>query len=834
MAEKDFEEQAQRLREMRDIYAEEESGVEEAREVIGIVPGAPGVRPPGGARPGEERAHRESLREVRRQLEGLTKEIGELKEVVSELRKQLGGVSDTFRGFQAKVDSAGTEVKETLEQAFEGVGEKTESFTSRVEKAQKDLGRGVKGLNVELKRITSGLKGELGNAFQVVQRGVDLFGRTLHVLLGEGGRYGEISRSSRASRVYGLSAVGGYGFVEVPWTARQVSREVVRLGLAHVFGPFGEYVEEIGGWLISVVKGRVRGKEETIGPVVRKKGVEALLVKDGEIIQERQAKIYADKLYIEAKTVEGLKGKAGLVGGILGGMGLFRLLRILSGVGLVVGAGLGFYTGFRKEGIGLGIARGLGALGGGLAGAKLGALIGSAVLPGIGAVIGTLLGGLAGILGGEKIGDAVYSGMKKLVKDRVWIEQLQKAFVTAIVTAITYLRDVVEVIGKGLKVVGGKVSEGVRKGGAVLKEIGEWIGEKLGFIARKVEAGTLDMIKASQVVSKVAGDIGGMSAGMYQFIKDVQLKFLREYGYEKEFEGVRFGTREWERRWKEVAQKYGEEFARAQHEFALREYFVPGARVARRFGIDVEKSRAIQEMVFARAVQHGVKGFERVLRNAFAGMTVEQIQALLPEQVVQMVYGHLIENVDQYWRRSSPKVREAVRRRLNEELRILLALIEQEKVYKKVTTEAKEVYEGLREQREIIERYSILGSLVRQERWQDLVAKETQGIYEGLREYRDILEGAIQDVFGAVKAQVSDLALESMQEEMMRRLVGVDVRRELEVLSGISDTLEKVLTPIMGEVGGRGKVILSGGEPLRNVPLFVDDLGIVMLQLGLV
>jgi hypothetical protein len=38
----------------------------------------------------------------------------------------------------------------------------------------------------------------------------------------------------------------------------------------------------------------------------------------------------------------------------------------------------------------------------------------------------------------------------------------------------------------------------------------------------------------------------------------------------------------------------------------------------------------------------------------------------------------------------------------------------------------------------------------------------------------------------------------------------------------------------MGEPGGRGKVILSGGEPLRNVPLFIDDLGIVMLQLGLV
>jgi hypothetical protein len=96
------------------------------------------------------------------------------------------------------------------------------------------------------------------------------------------------------------------------------------------------------------------------------------------------------------------------------------------------------------------------------------------------------------------------------------------------------------------------------------------------------------------------------------------------------------------------------------------------------------------------------------------------------------------------------------------------------------------------------------------------------------------LEGAIQNVFGVVKAQVSDLALENMQEEARRRLIGVDVKRELEVLSGISETLEKVLAPVIGEAGGRGKVILSGGEPLRNVPLFVDDLGIVMLQLGLV
>jgi hypothetical protein len=47
--------------------------------------------------------------------------------------------------------------------------------------------------------------------------------------------------------------------------------------------------------------------------------------------------------------------------------------------------------------------------------------------------------------------------------------------------------------------------------------------------------------------------------------------------------------------------------------------------------------------------------------------------------------------------------------------------------------------------------------------------------------------------------------------------------------------LEKVLAPMM-ERGGGGvrKVVMPGGDAFSKVPLFPEDLGLVMMMLGLV
>jgi hypothetical protein len=561
------------------------------------------------------------------------------------------------------------------------------------------------------------------------------------------------------------------------------------------------------------------------------RGVSKFSLSDVELVQERNAKIYADKLHIEAKSVSGVGGGGSILdmlpgGGLLGRFGRFG--RWAGRIGLGVGVGLAFLSGVQEGGLGKGIFRGLGVLGGGIGGAKLGALIGTAVAPGIGTAIGSLLGGALGMLGGEKIADAVYSGMKRLIKDKDWVESLGKGFVGVVDRIGNFLKSIVEGVKSGISVVGGVAG---KAWGWLKEKIGDL---DLGVVARIFEVGearAAELPKAAGVIAHVKGDPGGMSAGMYQFTKDAQLRFLREYGFMKEFEGARFGTPEWRRRWQEVASKYGERFARAQQEFAVKEYFAPGAAVAEQFGINVKGSRALQEMIFARTIQHGVKGFRNVLRNVFRGMTPEQVRAMSSQEVVTKVYDHLIANVDRYWAKSSPNVREGVRKRLIKEKELLLAIEKQKKEVKKqegmqkgTTQETGNLYEGMKKQSQMLSGDVILGELSEKKRLYGLTMGGVEGLYQ-------------DDIYGLGKWGVGiiDSDVEREQEEVKRRVIGFDVRKEMDVFSSVKDGLEKVLSDVVGKAGGGAqRVIMSGGDAFSKVPLFPEDVGLVMMMLGLV
>jgi len=548
------------------------------------------------------------------------------------------------------------------------------------------------------------------------------------------------------------------------------------------------------------------------GRVQEKVGVGAgflqgsLVLKEGEIVQERGAEIYAEKLFIRTGGIGELgRGLRDLFGGIFLGRGMGRVGRILQVVfrrlvplALFAGAGYEVYRGMKGGDVVGGVVRGGGLVGGGL--------LGGAIAGPVGAIIGAFLGDL--------LADAVYKGMKKLVKDSEWVRSLRESFTSAIGWFGSILSTFVGLVKKGIETVGkgvGEVKKGVR--GVVeksVKAIGEqaaevgrkvtelggrtidalrWMGEQLGIVARIAEAGTSDMVKASQVVSKTVGDIGGMSLGMYQFTRDAVQKFLKEYGYEEEFAGVRFGTVEFERKWKEVAQRYGEEFARAQHEFAVRRYLLPGLRVAERFGIDARRSRALQEMVFARVVQHGVRGWERVLENVFGKMSREVVQAMSPEEVVDSVYQHLIENVERYWRRSSERVRRGVRERLIREREVLM--------------------EMGRAERRIVEG-ELLGARV----------AEMQEVRRGLERGRVVDAGFMQE-----------------QEARRKRIVEVEVEREETLFRRIGEEMKGVLGKVgevVGKMSAQRPVMLSGGEAFARVSLTVEDMAVLLLQMGLV
>jgi len=309
--------------------------------------------------------------------------------------------------------------------------------------------------------------------------------------------------------------------------------------------------------------------------------------------------------------------------------------------------------------------------------------------------------------------------------------------------------------------------------------------DAFGFVSRVFEVGdayAADLTKAASVVGYTPGDPGGMSFGMYQLSDPKMIeKFLKQYGYWEEFKGIPLKSEAGKRKWQELAKREGVKFARAQQEFVMKEYYAPGAVIAKRYGIDVNRSKALREMVIARTVQQGTTRFDRVLRNAFRGMTPEQLKAMLPEEIITRVYDHLIANVDKYWASSAPKVREGVRKRLIKEKELLLAIEKQKKGVQGQVDKSKQVS------------YPVEDGIV---------------IDDGLLTY---------------------------QQEVARRVIAFDVRKEMDVFSSVKDGLEKVLSTVVGKVGGgTQRLVMSGGDAFSKVTLFPEDMGLVMMMLGLV
>jgi len=147
----------------------------------------------------------------------------------------------------------------------------------------------------------------------------------------------------------------------------------------------------------------------------------------------------------------------------------------------------------------------------------------------------------------------------------------------------------------------------------------------LGSISRKYEsrgnAGT---------ISTGVGDPGGKSYGSYQLSsnKGVLQSFINQSGFKNEFDGLKIGSPAFDKKWKELAQKYPDQFAKEQHDFIKRTHFDPVAKEASKMGYDLSDKR-IREALFSSSVQTSFSGNKEILKNADpTGNTEEQINSL--------------------------------------------------------------------------------------------------------------------------------------------------------------------------------------------------------------
>jgi len=131
--------------------------------------------------------------------------------------------------------------------------------------------------------------------------------------------------------------------------------------------------------------------------------------------------------------------------------------------------------------------------------------------------------------------------------------------------------------------------------------------------------------------------------------------------------------------WRDIAAEDPERFEAIQRKFIEETHYRPALeRIRKETGIDVEEgSRALQEVLWSVAVQHGPAGASRIFREAAeSGSARDQQTAQGEEALISGVYSARSERFGS----SSARVRAAVTERFRKEQAMALAWLRQERM----------------------------------------------------------------------------------------------------------------------------------------------------------
>ncbi len=197
-------------------------------------------------------------------------------------------------------------------------------------------------------------------------------------------------------------------------------------------------------------------------------------------------------------------------------------------------------------------------------------------------------------------------------------------------------------------------------------------GKGRGFISAKYETGGYD----GGLVSNGSGDYGGVSYGIPQFstttgsansfVKWLKASYPEMGNY---FGSASAGSQDFNNAWKQVYQKYGNQFSKAQTDYAYSQFVQPLVNLARqKTGIDYTRSNALMELIYSTAIQFGGGSLGlKALGNVNSGMS--------DRDIVNASYDTKIANYQNFFKSSSPDVQESVRNRFKNERNDVLALV---------------------------------------------------------------------------------------------------------------------------------------------------------------
>jgi hypothetical protein len=213
-------------------------------------------------------------------------------------------------------------------------------------------------------------------------------------------------------------------------------------------------------------------------------------------------------------------------------------------------------------------------------------------------------------------------------------------------------------------------------------------------------------------------------------------------------------------------------------------------------------------------------------------MSPEQVKAMSEEEVIDRIYDHIADNVDKYFKSSSPAVRESVRKRMlreKEELKAMAAAEKEKKdiadqqvaAQKKVTTEAENLAMSMKEHGEVQQQVSQeaqkLGSLVEQQNeFQERVTKETENLALAARDTSELQQQQVSQ-------EVQKLGDDTSGDDYVKQaaLSKLTHGRWREVSPGESGWVEVPRASygsFQGNMFGNVRGMVSGANmPIRNV-----------------
>lgn len=209
----------------------------------------------------------------------------------------------------------------------------------------------------------------------------------------------------------------------------------------------------------------------------------------------------------------------------------------------------------------------------------------------------------------------------------------------------------------------------------------------LGKTSEKYESGGKGPGTINDYNGKAGGDLGGASYGTYQFAsflpalmtsgkprtKDPNppvMQFIKSCRYSSLFDGLTPATAAFDAKWKEIAQKFPDDFALEQHEFVKKKYYDQACTKLKTIGFDHTKFGAgCQDMIWSTAVQYGPGKVVSIWQRSLNG-----VYTISETELITKIQDNKKTSVTTDFARSSASIQQGVASRCESEKAALLKL----------------------------------------------------------------------------------------------------------------------------------------------------------------